>query len=193
MPATLIAATGMLPLSLRQSMAYLGLVPSEHSKGQRQRGGLTSGNKAARRLLIEAAWCYRFRWAAARCGSGRRSSPADRESLESAAPAVRAIAGSPAWEPAKRPPPSPASWPASSGPLPGARRRRRADRNKRVIASKGGASEPRDMLPPGKAGNCQKENPRSTTAGSPIRRWSLDRGSSATYQRSCGSDPRIRV
>ena len=43
-------------------MAYLGLVPSEHSSGASvRRGGLTkTGNSAARRLLIEAAWCYRF-------------------------------------------------------------------------------------------------------------------------------------
>src|ERR1700674_6086536 len=46
----------------RQLMAYLGLVPSEHSSGTSiKRGGLTkAGNSAARRLLIEAAWCYRF-------------------------------------------------------------------------------------------------------------------------------------
>jgi transposase len=43
-------------------MAYLGLVPSEHSSGGSvKRGGLTkAGNSAARRLLIEAAWTYRF-------------------------------------------------------------------------------------------------------------------------------------
>ena len=34
---------------------------------------------------------------------------------------------------------------------------------------------------------------RPLSAGSPIRRWSLDRGSSATHQRSCGFDPRIVV
>src|SRR6516164_4105379 len=46
----------------RQLMAYLGLVPSEHSSGgSTRRGGLTkAGNSAARRLLIEAAWTYRF-------------------------------------------------------------------------------------------------------------------------------------
>ena len=46
----------------RQLMAYLGLVPSEHSSGASvKRGGLTkAGNSAARRLLIEAAWTYRF-------------------------------------------------------------------------------------------------------------------------------------
>jgi transposase len=43
-------------------MAYLGLVPSEHSSGQsRRQGGITkAGNGAARRMLIEAAWSYRF-------------------------------------------------------------------------------------------------------------------------------------
>jgi transposase len=43
-------------------MAYLGLVPSEHSSGASvRRGGITkAGNSATRRLLIEAAWCYRF-------------------------------------------------------------------------------------------------------------------------------------
>ena len=43
-------------------MAYLGLVPCEHSSGASvRRGGLTkAGNSAARRLLIEAAWTYRF-------------------------------------------------------------------------------------------------------------------------------------
>jgi transposase len=46
----------------RQLMAYLGLVPSEHSSGQtRRRGGITkTGNGHVRRVLVEAAWCYRF-------------------------------------------------------------------------------------------------------------------------------------
>lgn len=46
----------------RQLMAYLGLVPSEHSSGDRVvRGSITkTGNAHARRLLTEAAWNYRF-------------------------------------------------------------------------------------------------------------------------------------
>jgi len=42
-------------------MAYVGLVPSEHSTGQtrRQRHITKSGSQHARRLLIEAAWHYR--------------------------------------------------------------------------------------------------------------------------------------
>jgi transposase len=45
----------------RQLMAYLGLVPSEHSSGDRtQRGGITkTGNGHARRVLVESAWHYR--------------------------------------------------------------------------------------------------------------------------------------
>ncbi len=45
-----------------QLMAFLGLVPSEHSSGgRRRRGAITkTGNGHVRRLLVEAAWCYRF-------------------------------------------------------------------------------------------------------------------------------------
>jgi transposase len=45
----------------RQLMAYLGLVPSEHSSGDKvQRGPITkAGNRRARRLLVESAWAYR--------------------------------------------------------------------------------------------------------------------------------------
>ena len=46
----------------RQLMAYLGLVPPEHSSGNtRRQGGITkAGNSAARRTLVEAACSYRF-------------------------------------------------------------------------------------------------------------------------------------
>jgi transposase len=46
----------------RQLMAYLGLVPSEHSSGSStRRGGITkAGNSLARRVLIEGAWTYRM-------------------------------------------------------------------------------------------------------------------------------------
>lgn len=45
-----------------QLMAYLGLVPSEHSSGERRRQGkiTRTGNSRARRTLVESAWCYRF-------------------------------------------------------------------------------------------------------------------------------------
>ena len=47
----------------RELMAFLGLVPSEHSSGATQRrGALTkAGNTHVRRVLIEAAWHYRHR------------------------------------------------------------------------------------------------------------------------------------
>jgi transposase len=44
-----------------QFMAFLGLVPSEHSSGERRRvGGITkAGNSHLRKLLIQSAWHYR--------------------------------------------------------------------------------------------------------------------------------------
>jgi transposase len=62
--ATLMAELGDITRfsNPRQLMAYLGLVPCEHSSGRtRRQGGITkAGNGAARRMLIEAAWSYRF-------------------------------------------------------------------------------------------------------------------------------------
>ena len=48
--------------SPKQLMAYLGLVPSEHSSGGRRRQGAITltGNSHARRTLVESAWSYRF-------------------------------------------------------------------------------------------------------------------------------------
>jgi transposase len=48
--------------SPKQLMAYLGLVPSEHSTGSRRRQGAITltGNRHARRMLVECAWSYRF-------------------------------------------------------------------------------------------------------------------------------------
>lgn len=47
--------------SPRGLMAYVGLIPSEHSSGtKRARGGITkTGNAHLRRVLVEAAWHYR--------------------------------------------------------------------------------------------------------------------------------------
>ena len=75
----------------RQLMAYLGLVPSEHSSGgSRRQGGITkTGNSAARRVLVEAAWCYRF--------PARKTAHLQRRA-EHAPPAVQAIA----WTAQKR-------------------------------------------------------------------------------------------
>jgi transposase len=46
----------------RQLAAFVGLVPSEYSSGgSRRQGGITkAGNSRARRVLVEAAWAYRF-------------------------------------------------------------------------------------------------------------------------------------
>jgi transposase len=46
-----------------QLMGYLGLVPSEHSSGDKvKRGGITkTGNGHARKVLVEAAWAYRMK------------------------------------------------------------------------------------------------------------------------------------
>jgi transposase len=46
--------------SPRQLMGYTGLVPSEHSSGDRQRRGpiTRSGNRYLRRVLVESAWHY---------------------------------------------------------------------------------------------------------------------------------------
>lgn len=46
----------------RELMGYLGLVPSEHTSGERRRRGAITktGNTQVRRVLIEAAWNYRF-------------------------------------------------------------------------------------------------------------------------------------
>jgi transposase len=96
--ATLIAELGDLSrfANPRQLMPYLGLVPSGHSSGVSvKRGGLTkAGNSPARRLLIEAAWCYRFpaRGQPRVAASAGGAAPADpRDRLESTAAIVRAL------------------------------------------------------------------------------------------------------
>jgi len=77
--------------SPRQLMAHLGLVPSEYSSGKsRRRGGITkTGNGHVRRVLVEAAWCYRFQ--------ARKTAHLQRRA-EKAGEAVQAIA----WKAQKR-------------------------------------------------------------------------------------------
>lgn len=74
-----------------QLMAFLGLVPSEHSSGDsRRQGGITkTGNGQVRRLLIESAWCYRF--------GARKSREIEQRAQKTSAP-VQAIA----WKAQKR-------------------------------------------------------------------------------------------
>jgi transposase len=68
---TLLAEVGDLTRfdSPRQLMAHLGLVPWEDSSADKiRRGGLTkAGNAEARRVLVEAAWCYRLPARVSRC------------------------------------------------------------------------------------------------------------------------------
>ena len=66
-------------------MAYLGLVPSEHSSGEtKKRGRITrTGNGHVRRILVESAWSYRHRPA---------MSWAIRKRNEGVSPTVKAIA-----------------------------------------------------------------------------------------------------
>lgn len=79
---TVLAELGDLTrfTSPRELMAYLGLVPSEHSSGaSRRQGAITkSGNGHVRRVLVEASWAYRFpaRRTATIARRGERTSPA---------------------------------------------------------------------------------------------------------------------
>jgi len=74
-----------------QLMAFLGLVPCEHSSGDsRRQGGITkTGNGHVRRLLIESAWCYRF---------NARKSREIEQRAQKASESVQAIA----WKAQKR-------------------------------------------------------------------------------------------
>lgn len=49
--------------SARELSSYVGLVPSEHSSGERERRGAITkaGNRHVRRLLVEVAWHHRHR------------------------------------------------------------------------------------------------------------------------------------
>ena len=49
--------------SPRQLMAYLGLVPTEHSSGEKRRQGAITkcGNAHCRHVLVQAAWSYQRR------------------------------------------------------------------------------------------------------------------------------------
>jgi len=62
--ATIVAEIGDLKrfATAPQLMAYLGVVPSEHSSGEsKSRGGITkTGNGHVRRVLVESAWQYRY-------------------------------------------------------------------------------------------------------------------------------------
>ena len=90
---TVLAELGDLTrfASPRELMSFLGLVPSEHSSGgRRRRGGITkTGNGHVRRVLVEAAWSYRF---------PARKTAHLRRKAQAAPPAIQAIA----WAAQKR-------------------------------------------------------------------------------------------
>ncbi len=69
----------------RQLAAFVGLIPSEYSSGDKRRqGGITkTGNGRARRALTEAAWAYRY---------NAKVSPIIQKRLEALPANVRAIA-----------------------------------------------------------------------------------------------------
>jgi len=68
----------------RQLAAFVGLIPSEHSSGEKRRqGGITkAGNSRARRALIEGSWAYRH---------VAKVSPAIQKCLESLPKPIRDI------------------------------------------------------------------------------------------------------
>jgi transposase len=90
---TIVAEIGDLKrfTSAPQLMAYLGVVPSEHSSGgTKSRGGITkTGNGHVRRVLVEAAWTYRH--------AARKTATLQRRA-EKAPEAVQEIA----WQAQKR-------------------------------------------------------------------------------------------
>ena len=62
---TLVAEVGCFSrfTNPKQLMAFLGLVPTEHSSGEKRRQGAITkaGNAHVRRILAEAAWTYHVR------------------------------------------------------------------------------------------------------------------------------------
>ena len=87
--STLVAELGDLRRFARprELMGYVGLVPSEYSTGSKRRQGAITktGNGHVRRVLIEAAWNYRF---------PARLSPTLQRRQEGQPAAIRAIAWS---------------------------------------------------------------------------------------------------
>ena len=109
--------------SPRELMSYLGLTPSEYSSGEQQhRGHITkTGNRHARRLLIEAAWHYQHRprqsaRAAKRQVTSHPMSPPVPGKPRSACTIDTARSRRTASARPSRQPRSPESSPGSSGP-----------------------------------------------------------------------------
>jgi transposase len=97
-PATVLAAElGSLTRfeSAPKLMGYLGLVPSGHSSGEgRQQGRITrAGNGHARRILVVAAWAYRFRPRQSRDIALRRLTARGKNKNKTTAAIARELAG----------------------------------------------------------------------------------------------------
>ena len=118
--ATVMAEVGALEQfnNPKELMAYLGLVPSEHSSGASvRRGRITkTGNSHPRRVLVEAAWAYRLQARVTRhllkrrraCRSASGNSPGRRSS--GSAPVIAAF-----WPGARPGKPLSSPWPATGG------------------------------------------------------------------------------
>jgi len=115
----------------RQLMAWLGLVPSERSSGASvKKGRITkAGNSVARKLLIEAAWSYRYIAKVSPIIQKRHEGL--RPKWSSIVPGMRSCAGVGASRslatkeniPTSSSPQSRGSWPVSSGTSPASHRR----------------------------------------------------------------------
>ena len=98
---TIVAEVGELSRFAQapQLMGYSGVVPREHSSGERtRRGGITkTGNAHLRRIVVEAAWAYRHRpsvGAALRKRQRHRQSGGQRDRVESTASACTSATAS---------------------------------------------------------------------------------------------------
>ena len=125
--ATLAAELGDLSrfASPRQLMAFVGLVPGEHSSGARRRTGAITrtGNAHARRMLVEAAWCHRFPArqtpiSAARPPAPRNPRGASHGTRRSASAPASPTSRASASRRRRSAPPSHANCSDSSGPSP---------------------------------------------------------------------------
>lgn len=128
---TVVAEVGDLSrFTPRRLMAFLGLVPSEYSSGERRRQGAITktGNAHVRRVLCEAGWAYVHQPAiSARVlkrqeGPSRRSgtSPGRRSCACASASSISVPSASTAT---RSTPPLPANWWASCGTSPAAWRK----------------------------------------------------------------------
>ena len=176
----------------RQLMAYLGLVPSEHSSGSTvRRAGITkAGNALARRVLIEGAWTYRMsvrvsgNFTIASSHYPRRSgtSPGKRRSgcARDIGASLQSVSRR-SWSP----PRSPARWSASSGRSPALHSLSSSDQATETEPTKKEVGKnPRCTL--------LEAGPRWGTlvtvmSRSPDRCSTLERGSPETEPWSCGT------